>query len=106
MTADEKDRWPSDAQKASTEQGHHHLLPLVGHLSRLLPLLSPSPLTAKWSATVGTTATESMSSISCSVPPPFAFASPHEGRGISVPALGRLHQPVNNLLWRGRMFSI
>jgi hypothetical protein len=79
---------------------------LVGHLSRPLPLLSPSALKAKWAATVGSTAAQSMTSISCSDAPPFAFASPHKRRGISVPALGRLLQPSNNLLWRGGMFSI
>ncbi len=63
-------------------------------------------MTAKWSATIGSTAAYSVSSISRSVPPPFAFASPHERRGISVPALGRLLQPVNNVLWRGGMFSV
>lgn len=32
----------------------------MGHLSRPWPLLSPSPMMAKWSATVGATAAKSM----------------------------------------------
>lgn len=82
----------------------HHLL--VGRLSRPWPLWSAGAMTAKHSTAIGTTADQGVSSISCAVAPPFAFASPHEGCRISVPALSRLLQPGNDLLRSTRMLSV
>jgi hypothetical protein len=79
---------------------------LVGHLSRLLPLFDTRPRAAKWTTTVGGTATKSVASIARSIPSPFALASPHKGRGISVPALSRFLQPLDNLLWSPGMLSV
>jgi hypothetical protein len=71
---------------------------LVGHLSRLLPKFRPSALTAKWEAPGGATAAKSVSSISCSVSPPFAFASPYEGVGAPIRDGGEFHQPLQTHL--------
>src|SRR5512135_538078 len=60
---------------------------LVGHLSRLLPLCNHVAVRAKYATAVGATAAQSVSLVSRSISPPFALASPHEGRRIGIPAL-------------------
>jgi len=79
---------------------------LVGHLACRLPFLYNSFASPNWSAGASTGATQSVPSLAATRPTSCSFATPHERRGVTIPAASCSLQPINDLSWRGRMLTM